>query len=145
MPKAKFCVKMERNKNLVFEAEQITKYLLGTSLLDPEKKTYLAAIQKLNIPFSKYEQALWSSMLKSKWRMACIDAGLALKDPNNNTRRKIFTMLAILEASPNYTKYFLPKKFSFLYVFKLIVVGARAVTRALVGLIIVTNIQRKCN
>lgn len=136
---------MEANTGVDFEAERITNYLLNTTLQDPEKRTYSEAIQKLNIPFSKYEQALWSAMLKSKWRMGCIDAGLALKDPNNNTRRKLFTMLAILEASPNYTNYFLPKKFSFLYIFKLTVVGTRAVIRAFLGLIMVSNIQRKCS
>jgi hypothetical protein len=136
---------MESRSAFIFEAEQISNYLLPVSARDSEKETYADAIQKLDIKFSKYEQALWDNMLKSKWRMACIDAGLALKQPNNNVRRKLFTMLAILEASPNYTTYFLSQNFSFFYVFKLILVGMRAIVRVLIGLMIVNSIQRKCS
>lgn len=136
---------MENKSIATQEAEQISNYLLGTPIQDSEKNTYADAMQKLNIQFSVYEQALWSSMLKSKWKMACIDAGLALKEPNNNARKKLFTMLAILEASPNYTKHFLSRKFSFFYLFKVGLAGIRAVVRASIGIIIVNNIKRKCS
>lgn len=136
---------MKSNIQFLFEAEQIGKYLLPVSIKDSEKHTYEDAMQKLNIQFSKYEKTLWNSMLKSKWRMACIDGGLALKDPNNKVRRKLFTMLAILEASPNYTAYFLSRNFSFLYLLKLFFIGIRAVLRATIGLIVINNIKRKCN
>lgn len=136
---------MESNSTAIYEAEQIGHYLLSIPIQDSEKNTYADAIQKLNIQFSDFEKALWNSMLKSKWKMACIDAGLALKDPNNNARRKLFTMLAILEASPNYTEYFLSRNFSFFYLFKIGAVGVRAVFRAMVGLLIVNSIKRKCS
>ena len=86
---------MESKSRSIYEAEQIGHYLLCISIQDSEKNTYADAMEKLNIQLSNYEQALWNNMLKSKWRMACIDAGLALKEPNNNARRKLFTMLAI--------------------------------------------------
>jgi hypothetical protein len=136
---------MKNNSDHIFEAEQITNYLLSVPVHEHEKNTYADAMQKLNIQFSDYENALWKSMVKSKWRMASIDAGLALKEPNNNVRRKLFTMLAILEASPNYTSYFLSKNYSFLYIFKLAAVGIRAVWRSFIGILIVKNIKRKCN
>ncbi|MGZ4048082.1 MAG: hypothetical protein ACXVPU_12025 [Bacteroidia bacterium] len=136
---------MRNNSDYIFEAEQITNYLLSVPVQENEKNNYADAMQKLNIQFSEYENALWESMLKSKWRMASIDAGLALKEPNNNVRRKLFIMLAILEASPNYTSYFLSEKYSFFYMFKLISVGIRAVWRAMIGILIVKNIKRKCN
>ena len=135
---------MESNSTAIYEAEQIGNYLLSIAIQDSEKNTYVDAMQKLNIQFSNYEQALWNSMLKSKWKMACIDAGLAFKDPNNNVRRKLFTMLAVLEASPNYTKYFLSRNFSFFYLFKIGAVGTRAVFRAMIGVLIVNSIKRKC-
>lgn len=136
---------MEGKSTSVYEAEQIGNYLLGIAIQDSEKNTYADAMNKLNIQFSEYEQLLWQNMLKSKWRMACIDAGLAFKDPNNNVRRKLFTMLAILEASPNYTNFFLSRNFSFFYLFKIGIVGTRAVVRALIGVFIVNSIKRKCN
>lgn len=136
---------MESKSTAIYEAEQIGNYLLSIPIRESEKNTYAYAMQKLNIQFSKYEQALWKNMLKSKFKMACIDAGLAFKDPNNNARRKLFTMLAILEASPNYTKYFLSRNFSFFYLFKIGMVGIRAVCRAMIGVLIVSSIKRKCN
>lgn len=136
---------MESKSTAIYEAEQIGNYLLSMPIQDSEKNTYADAMQQLNISFSKYEQVLWESMLKNKFKMACIDAGLAIKDPNNNARRKLFTMLAILEASPNYTEYFLSKNFSFFYLFKIGIVGTRAILRAMIGIIIVNRIKRKCN
>ena len=136
---------MESKMDYIIEAEQITDYLLSIPVMENEKNNYVDAMMQLNIQFTKYENALWKFMLKSKWRMASVDAALALKEPNNNVRRKLFTMLAILEASPNYTSYFLSKNYSRFYLFKLIGVGIRSVWRAMVGIIIVKNIKRKCS
>lgn len=136
---------MENKSIHIHEAEQITNYLLSVPVQESEKNKYADAMQQLNIQFSDYETALWNSMMKSKWRMASIDAGLALKEPNNQVRRKLFTMLAILEASPNYTSYFLSRNYSFFYIFKLGVVGIRAMWRAMIGVVIVKNIQRRCS
>lgn len=136
---------MENKSVHIYEAERIGHYLLGIAVNDSEKNTYADAMQKLNIQFSKYEQALWEKMIKSKSKMACIDAALALKEPNNNTRRKLFTMLAILEASPSYTSYFLSRNFSAFYIIKIGLVGTRAVWRAIIGIFIINAIKRKCN
>ena len=136
---------MESKMDYIIEAEQITDYLLSIPVMENEKNNYVDAMMQLNIQFTKYENALWKFMLKSKWRMASVDAALALKEPNNNVRRKLFTMLAILEASPNYTSYFLSKNYSRFYLFKLIGVGIRSIWRAMVGVIIVKNIKRKCS
>ena len=136
---------MESKSTYLYEAERIGEYLLGIRIPESEKNTYAEAMTKLNINFSSYERALWSGMLKSKFRMACIDAGLALKEPNNNARRKVFTMLAILEASPNHTSYFLSREFSFFYIFKIAAVGMRAVCRAAIGILMVNRIKGRCS
>ena len=119
------------------EAERISDYLIGILPGEREKKIYADACKQLDIQFTAEEDALWKSMNKSKWRMACIDAGLALKQPSSNARRKLFTMLAILEASPTYTDYFLSKNFSPFYIIKIGLVGIRSVCRALLGLVLV--------
>lgn len=136
---------MESNQTSVYEAEQISNYLLGISIQNSEKTAYSEAMKLLAIQLSAYEQLLWKNMLKSKWRMACIDAGLALKDPNNNVRRKLFVMLAILEASPHYTQFFLARTFSNFYLFKIVAAGIRAIGRAMIGLLLINTIKRKCN
>jgi len=127
------------------EASMITSYLLSVNVQRKEQELYASAMEKLAIQFSTYELKLWESMQSSTFKMACIDAGLALTEPNNNVRRKLFTMLAILEASPNYTDYFLSKNYSKLFPLKLIAVGIRSVCRAIVGLIIIKIIKFKCS
>jgi hypothetical protein len=136
---------MKNNLEYFLEAEKIGNYLLNVDVEEREKKIYTSAMQQLNIQFSNYEQNLWENMMDSRWKMACIDAALALKNPTNNVRRKLFTMLAILETSPNYTSYFLSKKYSFFYLFKIFTVGLRAIVRTIFGLILIKNIQNKCN
>lgn len=127
------------------EASIITSYLLSVDVQQKEQELYASAMEKLAIQFSKYELKLWESMQSSTFKMACIDAGLALTEPSNNVRRKLFTMLAILEASPNYNDYFLPKNYSKLFPLKLIAVGIRSVCRAIVGLIIIKIIKFRCS
>lgn len=127
------------------EASIITSYLLSVDVQQKEQELYASAMEKLAIQFSTYELKLWESMQSSIFKMACIDAGLALTEPSNNVRRKLFTMLAILEASPNYNDYFLPKNYSKLFPLKLIAVGIRSVCRAIVGLIIIKIIKFRCS
>ncbi|WP_299246643.1 hypothetical protein [uncultured Aquimarina sp.] len=127
------------------EAKKITWYLISAPLQDEEALRYVEAMSLLKIELNHYESILFSNMLENKWRMASIDAALALKDPNNNVRRKLFVMLAILEASPNYTKYFLARDFSVFYYFRLILISFRSVIRAILGLIILYKIKKKCN
>lgn len=131
-------------ENYILEAKKITRYLLSESVGEEEQHSYVQAMCQLDLNLNDYQTMLWESMLKSSWRMACIDAGLALKDPGNVVRRKIFTMLAILEASPKYTKFFLSDHFSFLYYFKLGFIGCRSIVRAIVGILIIKYIQLRC-
>ena len=135
---------MDKRNQHIKEAAFIGNYLLNTSIRESEKNTYADALEKLNILFSAYEQTLWNEMLTSKRKMRLIDAGLSKQDPSNNARRKIFTMLAILEASPNYTSYFLSKQFSFFYLIKIGFVGIRGLISGMIGVMIVNKIKRKC-
>ncbi|OED46654.1 hypothetical protein AB832_00835 [Flavobacteriaceae bacterium (ex Bugula neritina AB1)] len=133
------------NENYTLEAKKIASYLISVPIEKQEQNRYVAAMSQLDLKLTVYESKLMNNMLKSKWKMACIDGGLAIKDPNNVVRRKIFTMLAILEASPNYTEYFLSNRFSFLYFVKIAFVGVRSIVRAIIGIIIIKYIRSKCN
>ncbi len=136
---------MKKENDYFLEAEKIGAYLLSIPIKNSEKSTYAQAINQLNINFTAFEEVLWQKMLQSNWKMACIDAGLALLQPTSNVRRKIFTMLAILETSPNYTDYFFSKKFSFFYMFKIGLVSFRAIIRAIFGVVLIKIIQKKCS
>jgi len=136
---------MQSREQLYLEAEKIAQYLLRVSPAEDEKQAYADAVQKLNIQLDGCDALLWEEMLRSRSRMGYIDAGLALRDPQNLSRRKLFTMLAILEASPHHTAYFLSRDFSFWYFFKVGLVGMRAIFRGMIGVITVNNIRMKCS
>jgi hypothetical protein len=120
--------------NYFREAEILSQYLIGQLPAEKEKMLYADAMQKLDISFSHAEEKQWRFLMKNKLLIPFIDSALAVKNPSSSIRRKIFIMLAILEASPNYTEYFLPKKHSPIYMVKIFFVGIRAITRRILGL-----------
>jgi len=115
------------------EASKITNYLLSVEVGNKEAVLYAEALNKLNIILEDEDEKIFKMMLNKKWKMASIDAILAFKKPQSNIRRKIFIMLSILEASPNYTSYFLSKDFSFFDYIKICCVGIRSIIRVLIG------------
>lgn len=127
-----------------YEAEQICNYLLSHPIKESEKTTYAEAMKILDIQLSPSEEKIWNIMLKSKQNMACIDAAFAIQDSNNNVRRKLYTMLAILETSPHYTAYFLPLKFNGLGYIKIIGIVIRSVFRLIVGMCMLKIVSLKC-
>ena len=126
------------------EAELISSYLLNRFPGNREKNIYSQAMHKFDLHFNVYENALWNAMMNSKYHMAYIDAGLAISNPTNIVRRKIYTMLAILEASPDFTDYFLSKKFSSLYLINILITGVKAGMKAAAGLLFIKLIAIKC-
>jgi hypothetical protein len=89
---------------------------------------YQEAINKLNAGLNDSEQKTWRKMLNSPFYLKLIDSGLAISNPQSALRKRIFIMLAILEASPNFTESFLPQERSIFY---LIPLGFRAGLSAL--------------
>jgi len=126
------------------EADRIALYLIKKSASDREKKIYADAMQELSISLSEKESKLWNRMLRSRSYMANADAGLALLRSSGNIRRKIFTMLAILEASPDHVDLFISKKRSSFYFFKIILVGIRASFRGCIGYIRIKTSWSAC-
>ena len=104
---------MESKNNHILEAEQITNYLLSVPVQESERNKYVDAMQKLNIQFSEYENALWKSMMKSKWRMASIDAGLA-KQPS--AQKIIYHVGNIRSITQLYFLFFVKELFFLLYI-----------------------------
>lgn len=123
------------------EANILTEYLLGKGVSQKEEALYNDAMLQLNIELTEEEQSVWEYMFRNKWTIPCIDGALALTEPNGNIRRKIFILLAILEASPEHAERFLPRRFNLFYIFKIIFTGIVAVLRAITGLLILKLIR----
>lgn len=116
----------------ISEAEAITYYLIGKSPRDKERKLYAEAMQKMDITLIGYERELWDMIMKRRWMFVLADGGLALLAPHSQLRRKIYVMLAILEASPAYANKFLSKEYSQMY---WVVIGVRGVLAGIKGLL----------
>jgi hypothetical protein len=69
--------------------------------------------------------------------MAWADAGLALVDPSSVIRRRLFLMLAVLEASPDFADQFLPRRCPPREALPVAAAAVRGAFRAVVGVILV--------
>ena len=123
------------------EASILAEYLLGKASTEQETLLYNNAMEELHIFLTEEEQKIWDYMMNNHWSIPTIDGALALTEPNGTIRRKIFIMLAILEASPADNERFLPRRFNPLYIFKILFSGIRAVIRAIIGLILLKFIR----
>lgn len=120
------------------EAKQISRYLIGKECTGELAQRYVEAHQKLKIELLSAEEFLWEKALKSRFWMACVDSGLAFIRPKSQIRRKIFVMLALLEASVDYCDEFLSEKKSrFFMVVYLIRQGIMALFFAVVGVVFI--------
>jgi hypothetical protein len=110
------------------EAKILSNYLIGQDCTDEMATHYEEAVYKLNAEINQTEWKTWERMLSSKIYLKLVDSGLAITNPQSHLRKRIFIMLAILEASPEFTRYFLPQRRTVFYIVPL---GLRAMLSAL--------------
>ena len=110
------------------EAQILSRYLVGRECSTEMANRYAEAVIKLSAGHSASEQTTWQSMLTNSYYLKMVDSGLAISNPQSALRKRIFIMLAILEASPDFTESFLPQERS---VFYLVPLGFRAGLSAL--------------
>ena len=110
------------------EAQILSKYLVGRECSTEIANRYAEAVNKLSAGHSASEQTTWQKMLSNSFYLKMVDSGLAISNPQSTLRKRIFIMLAILEASPDFMESFLPQKRSIYY---LVPLGFRAGLSAL--------------
>jgi nucleoside-diphosphate-sugar epimerase len=123
------------------EASFITRYILGVPCNQELKVRYAQAIERLKIELDLEERRLWRMVDRYPSLLRIIDGGLAFLKPHGGIRRKIYMMLAILEASPEYADEFLPKKCTRLHLLGLMAVGLRAGLAAVAGVLFIKVIN----
>src|SRR5437868_23870 len=99
----------DENGSLFAEADLLGRYLIRISPNNRIKLLYAKAMRAMNIQMDPMDQRLWNMIIHYPFTLRIIDGGLAVLRPNSAVRRKIYTMLAILETSPEYCDYFLPQ------------------------------------
>ena len=123
------------------EASFISRYILDRPCNYELKVRYAQAIERLRIELDPEERQLWRIVNRYPSLLRLIDAGLAFLKPHGGIRRKIYTMMAILEASPEYADKFLPQICTRPHLVGLTAVGVRAAFAAVVGVLFIKVIN----
>jgi hypothetical protein len=124
------------------EAKQFARYLVGQ---EPDRQIisrYVTAMQHNAPAVSAGDVALLQFVRRHPWSLGAIEAGLALRRPYSEVRRRLYVLLAILESSPHHTTDFLPQDRSPFYVVVIALVGVRAVCKAAFGIVMVEVVGR---
>ncbi|WP_447986178.1 NAD-dependent epimerase/dehydratase family protein [Nitrospira sp. Nam74] len=134
---------MAHDPAILRDAALISRYLLHITASPELQYRYASAIQRLNIRFDRDEDRLWRIIERYPRTLRMIDGGLAFLQPQGGIRRKIYTMLAILEASPEHCDHFLPKTCTRFQRIRLFGIGLRAGLTTLLGLLFIQMVKVK--
>jgi len=115
------------------EAELLARYLIGVSPSSNISDLYGKAMALATPDMDHNDLTLWTIAKRHPFTLKFIDAGLAMIKPHSAIRRKIYTMLALLETSPDYCEFFLSRAFHRFYWVKVMVTGVKALFTALIG------------
>jgi hypothetical protein len=123
------------------EARIFSNYLLHKNPSEAATALYIKAMQANPGKLDDSEAKLLEFALKHAWLLSCIDGGLVFIKPHSEVRRRIYTMLSILETTPDFAQDFLPKQRAWWYAFVVGWAGVRGVVRAAVGVFIVKAVS----
>lgn len=117
------------------EALIFSRYLIGREPNEQAVRLYIAAFGA-GRP-DNTDKKLLNFMSKHPRSIGFIDGGLVFHNPDSEARRRIYVMLAILEASPEHYDLFLPKERSPIYIAVVFYSGFRAIIKAALGIALV--------
>jgi hypothetical protein len=117
------------------EARLFARYLIHKDASPQAIRLYQGAMHDSK-PGST-DRKLLNFMVSHPRSIGLIDAGLVFSDSYSEARRRLYVMFAILEASPEYADYFLPKKRNPFYIVVIGYAGIRAIIKAALGLALV--------
>lgn len=125
---------MEFDAQLAREARVFGTYLIGEAIHDGAVELYQRAHQTLTFELDAKEKRLLALALNHPFWIGSIDGGLALLKRRSHLRKKLYYLLAILEASPHHAHKFISSESTWIAaIFRLAFFGVRAVFRALTG------------
>ena len=106
-------LKADDRDALIHECRTITHYLLGQAP-DPELiERYIEAnITLIREEIPPSDKATVNFVQRHPWSLPYLDAASAFLRPQSVLRSKILLMVALLEATPQFTDIFIPESFS---------------------------------
>jgi hypothetical protein len=136
-----------RSTPLAREAYLYSRYLIDREPPEEIVERYIKANRVLGIDSaSPLDTDILDFSLKHPWSIPFLDAAAGFLKPDAILRKKIYTMAAVLEASPHFTGHFLPQTISPLKLFaQLIVNGLSAGLKIMFGIPIFLLIRRRSN
>jgi hypothetical protein len=117
------------------QANLFTRYLVKRDADGITHQLYRNAAKRGTL--DKNDARLLDFVVRHHWAVGLVDAGLIFYKPESEVRRRLYMMLAILEANPSYADKFLPRKRNPLYLLVLGLIGCRAIFRIAVGSLLV--------
>ena len=117
------------------EAQILGYYLVKDDISSELQERYFSALKFTTIS-EDFSTVIFNKSLKNKWMIPYFDAAYALIAPNCYFRKRLFLMLAILEATPEYFTLFIQKPITIFGYFKFFLIGFRSIYRALLGLLL---------
>ena len=119
------------------EAQVIATYLLGKKANGQVINLYQQAMQVLELNYINKDRKILQLLMKRRYLLPYLDAGLAILRPNSVVRQKILVMSAIIETQYQYASLFLNQKLSCFYLFSIALVGTMCILKSLLGIILV--------
>jgi hypothetical protein len=123
---------------LANEARLFTRYLIHRDANPQAIRLYEAAMSDSKL--DNTDKKLLNFMVSHPGSIGFVDAGLVFHNSTSEARRRLYVMFAIIEASPEYYDFFLPKKRSPFYILVIVYSGIRAIIKAGLGLLLVKAI-----
>jgi hypothetical protein len=115
------------------EATILSRYLVKNRPSSTQLELYKKAALRIDTGDAKTLLAA----LRHPMLLPCLDAHDALFRSSSQLRQRLYLMFSILEASPDFTELFLPRKRSVWYVLAVAGYGIRGVFRLITGTILV--------
>ena len=131
-------VDFNSSDQLRLQAELFGAYLVAGKLSDVIRDRYGSFIATQTAPGQQADYRLLGFALAHPKTIGLLDAYCAFRNPQNELRRRLYYMFAILESTPEYSDSFLSKHHSLLYVPILAAICTRSVFRLLAGVALVT-------
>lgn len=120
------------------ELPLFTKYILRMAMPSEEMtRLYKKGIVNESKSINERDLAGLKFAIKHPWSIKFLDSGYAIISPSHELRHRLYIIFSLLEASTNYTQYFLPQKRTPLYAVKLGALGCWSLTKAAIGIVII--------
>ena len=125
------------NSHLKIEAMIIGSYLLSHKPEDILIERYIKSNTARQLEFEHDDISLWSFIEKYPHTIGLVDSGLALSNPDSVIRQKIILMLAIIEATPENSKNFIPQKRNLFYLVVIMITALKSTIKGMFGLLLI--------